>query len=67
MMVLADVEVKPRVRNTHTFAHIFQLQTVESNFIVKLVFPHLVKYFSAVGAVQSFVTVFTIAFHLSLS
>ena len=39
MMMLADVEVKPRVRNKLTIAHIFQVQTVGSKFFVKLVVP----------------------------
>jgi hypothetical protein len=42
-MMLAGVEVKPRVRNTLNIAHIFQVQTVGSKFYVKLVVPHLVK------------------------
>jgi hypothetical protein len=43
MMVLADVEVKPRVRNTLTIANIFQVQSVGSKFFVKLVVPNQVK------------------------
>jgi hypothetical protein len=42
-MALADLEVKPRVRNTLTIARIFQVQTVASKFFVKLVVPRLVK------------------------
>jgi hypothetical protein len=42
-MVLADVEVKPRVRNTLTITYIFQVHTVGSKFSFKLVVPHLVK------------------------
>ena len=44
MMVLEDVEVKPRVRNTLTIANIFQIQSVGSKFFfVKIVVPNQVK------------------------
>ena len=33
-MVLEDVEVKPRVRNTLTIANIFQIQSVGSKFFL---------------------------------